>query len=239
MCRRFNPGWDHHLSKTDLEKSKSFFIPGGFMKKVTVYFTRHGETYFNVLKRTQGWCDSPLTELGIKQAKALGLGLKHIPFDRIYSSTSERAIDTASYMMEMMEYEEDLYLNKGLKEFFFGTLEGQDESTLKYEDYVTRNLKNREVGGENVDDLVERYTNTMNDILDDCNDGDTILIVAHSACLAYYVSQLEKDFHDNYVFFSGFGNCTVHKVEYIDSVPHILEYGNNDYLKNGLQKLEM
>ncbi|MFR3685957.1 MAG: histidine phosphatase family protein, partial [Enterococcus sp.] len=34
----------------------------------TVYLMRHGETLFNQQKKIQGWCDSPLTELGEKQA---------------------------------------------------------------------------------------------------------------------------------------------------------------------------
>lgn len=34
-----------------------------------LYLMRHGETLFNVLKKVQGACDSPLTEKGIQQAK--------------------------------------------------------------------------------------------------------------------------------------------------------------------------
>lgn len=35
----------------------------------TLYMMRHGETLFNKRRKIQGWCDSPLTELGIRQAK--------------------------------------------------------------------------------------------------------------------------------------------------------------------------
>ena len=31
-----------------------------------LYLVRHGQTLFNVLRRKQGWCDSPLTEVGIE-----------------------------------------------------------------------------------------------------------------------------------------------------------------------------
>jgi len=37
------------------------------MKK-TLYLMRHGQTLFNVRRKIQGACDSPLTELGIQQA---------------------------------------------------------------------------------------------------------------------------------------------------------------------------
>ena len=33
---------------------------------------RHGQTLFNLRKKIQGWCDSPLTELGIAQAQIAG-----------------------------------------------------------------------------------------------------------------------------------------------------------------------
>ena len=35
-----------------------------------LYMMRHGQTLFNIRRRNQGSCDSPHTELGIKQAKA-------------------------------------------------------------------------------------------------------------------------------------------------------------------------
>ena len=35
----------------------------------TIYLTRHGQTLFNLQHKIQGFCDSPLTELGINQAK--------------------------------------------------------------------------------------------------------------------------------------------------------------------------
>lgn len=63
------------------------------------YIIRHGETVFNRKGRIQGWCDSPLTDLGVSQAKQLGKELKNILFDVCFCSTSERAIDTANYIL--------------------------------------------------------------------------------------------------------------------------------------------
>lgn len=65
------------------------------MKKV-LYLMRHGQTLFNLQHKIQGWCDSPLTDLGIKQAQVASEYFKtnHIIFDHAYSSTSERACDT-------------------------------------------------------------------------------------------------------------------------------------------------
>lgn len=33
---------------------------------VNIYMVRHGETYFNLLHRFQGWSDAPLTEKEFK-----------------------------------------------------------------------------------------------------------------------------------------------------------------------------
>ena len=63
------------------------------MKK-TLYLMRHGQTLFNKMRKIQGFCDSPLTEEGIKQAQKVGAYFKNIDLDHFYSSTSERCCDT-------------------------------------------------------------------------------------------------------------------------------------------------
>ena len=63
---------------------------------ITIYLMRHGQTYFNLWHKIQGWTDSPLTEEVIKQAKEIGRYFRenNINSDKGYSSTSERASDT-------------------------------------------------------------------------------------------------------------------------------------------------
>ena len=60
-----------------------------------LYLMRHGQTLFNLQNKIQGWCDSPLTELGQYQAKVAGQYFKdhQITFDHAYCSTSERCSD--------------------------------------------------------------------------------------------------------------------------------------------------
>ena len=90
---------------------------------------RHGETMFNVQHKIQGWCDSPLTENGIAQAKKAGQYFKDhgITFDHAYSSTSERCCDTLELVTDM-----PYVRTKGLKENFYGELEGaKHEGTQK------------------------------------------------------------------------------------------------------------
>ena len=67
----------------------------------TLYLMRHGETQFNAQHRIQGWCDSPLTERGIEQARAMGAKLRDrgVRVDHAYCSTAERAADTLELVL--------------------------------------------------------------------------------------------------------------------------------------------
>lgn len=91
------------------------------MKK-DLYLMRHGQTLFNVRRKIQGWCDSPLTELGIQQAQSAKELLKDISFDHYYCSTAERASDT----LELITDKPYIRL-KGLKERYFSVFEGESE----------------------------------------------------------------------------------------------------------------
>ena len=96
----------------------------------TVYFVRHGQTLFNVLRRKQGFCDSPLTELGIQQVHRAGAVLRErgIEFDHFYSSPSERAVDTLQIVLaEIGRAGAPFEMVKGLKEQNFGLFEGLTE----------------------------------------------------------------------------------------------------------------
>ena len=69
-----------------------------------IYFVRHGQTIWNVEKRFQGLSDSPLTELGITQAKWLGEKLKDIKFDKFYSTSLKRAYDTPKFVSSYYKF---------------------------------------------------------------------------------------------------------------------------------------
>ena len=62
---------------------------------VTFYLVRHGESEANVARRFAGRTDSPMTERGREQAKAVAEALAKIHFDRIVSSPLSRCRDTA------------------------------------------------------------------------------------------------------------------------------------------------
>ena len=90
----------------------------------TLYMMRHGQTLFNQKRLMQGWCDSPLTELGKRQARCVKEYLENneIVFDGAYASSSERACDTLE-IVTSLPYQR----LKGLKEWNFGIYEGESE----------------------------------------------------------------------------------------------------------------
>lgn len=108
---------------------------------VTFYFTRHGETQFNVENRVQGWCDSPLTGKGVRDARLLGRGLADRDFAAAYASDASRARDTLALALEARA---EARACKGraiapvpvredarLREWCFGALEGEPSEAMR------------------------------------------------------------------------------------------------------------
>jgi len=94
-----------------------------------IYFVRHGQTIWNVEKRFQGLSDSPLTELGITQAKLLGKKLKDIKFDKFYSTSLKRANDTANYIKGDRDQEVEIF--DDFIEISMGDMEGMGHEEFK------------------------------------------------------------------------------------------------------------
>ena len=69
------------------------------MKK-DLYLMRHGQTLFNVRRRIQGWCDSPLTKQGIKEIENMAEQLKDYKIDAAYTSPILRAKYTAQIILK-------------------------------------------------------------------------------------------------------------------------------------------
>ena len=168
------------------------------MKKVTFYYVRHGRTLFNKVGKMQGWCDSPLTEEGIKNAYEAKEVLKNITFDHIYTSTSERCIDTANIIKG--ERNIPISYEKGLKETNFGSFEGVTIAN-HLEEIDKRRLGTfdwSDVGGENIEMLSERVMKEYQKIYDESADGDKILIVSHGSVflhMLHFMFGLDRDYY--------------------------------------------
>lgn len=195
-----------------------------------IYFIRHGQTLFNQQDKVQGWCDSPLTDKGIEVAKRLGKALKDYQFDAVYASTSERAFDTANYVMGHRGPQ--VILDKRIKEFNFGTLEGDlYESKVLVEGRASDPLQLMidgwlDVGGENLAMVQERIASFFKEIED--VEGN-ILIVSHGMWIA--AALLYLDSHSLEMLSDGVHNCSLSKVIEKDGKYEVVFVNDTSLLK--------
>lgn len=167
----------------------------------TIYITRHGQTEWNVEKRMQGWSDSPLTELGIQQAKWLEERLKDTKLDVIYSSPINRALSTANIVNGKRNI--PLYTDSRLREINMGIWEGltQDEIEKLYskELYNFWNAPKlyKPYSGETFFQVRQRTKELVKEIISE-NIGKDILIVTHTitlkAIMSFFQNALIEDF---------------------------------------------
>ena len=68
---------------------------------VVFYIVRHGQTEYNLNHLVQGWCNAPLTEAGVRDARACGRGLARAgaEFKAAYSSDLGRAVQTLDELL--------------------------------------------------------------------------------------------------------------------------------------------
>lgn len=153
-----------------------------------LYLLRHGQTEFNVKKLVQGRCDSPLTDLGRKQAGMAAAWLKDhdvVP-DKIVSSPLGRAMDTASLVAtELLGLDAEVEPCEGIIERSYGTFEEGPHDALPTdvwdpgEDLVP-------FGGEGSRALQERMVGTLTNLMG--ADGiETLLAVSHGSASRQFI----------------------------------------------------
>ena len=173
------------------------------MKRM-LYFMRHGETMFNVTNQVQGWCDSPLTALGIKQAKAAKqyFDNNHIVFSHLYTSGLGRANETMELICDR-RYE----CLKGIKERNCGKFEGSQE-------YLFPFGLNEELlapyGVESKMKVRERALKTIHTIMKQ-EDHTCVLMVSHGLVCAQL---LEVFAQEEALRNARVSNCSVLKLAY-------------------------
>ena len=171
----------------------------------TLYLMRHGETMFNAQHRIQGWCDSPLTERGVEQARAMGAKLceRGAHIDRAICSTAERAADTLELVLGELGQSHLSYLRlKGLREMFYGTMEAQQDFLAENDPEACRTYY-LQFGGESSDAVRDRMVSTLTTAI--CEAGDSVLAVGHGGA---NFSFLRAVHNPTPVLAAGWGNCT-------------------------------
>jgi len=165
-----------------------------------IYLVRHGQTDWNVEKKTQGHADIPLNEKGRKQAKSLSSNISKLGVEKIVSSDLLRAKETAEILNKVFGV--SLVFDKRLREINYGDLEGIPRDTLKPEMWDIFNKTPEKLNAEPFVDVFTRIK-TFFDELSDTNEN--ILVVTHGGPLRmimYYANNRENFNKKEHTIFS-------------------------------------
>ena len=155
--------------------------------KTVLYILRHGQSVSNSDGRLAGHSDSPLSELGLKQADTAAQALADVHFDAIYSSDLKRAYSTVlpHALLRGMEVKTD----RRLREVFVGDMENmyKEDIVAKYGTLYTVDWHEHfgtfaSPGGETVPEAAAREIEALSDIAR-ANPGKTILVATHAGVL--------------------------------------------------------
>lgn len=149
----------------------------------TLICIRHGQSEINLARRLTGQLDSPLTPLGVEQARRTAEFLRSQPITRIYSSDLVRCMDTAAPTAAMHGL--PVIPEPAFREIFAGKWEGMtfDAITAAYPEshhiWMTDMGRAHPDGGESVAQLYDRVTTAMERIVRE-NEGGCVAIFTHS-----------------------------------------------------------
>ncbi|MGI6706852.1 MAG: histidine phosphatase family protein [Clostridia bacterium] len=149
-----------------------------------LYLTRHGETEWNLERKTQGGTDTPLTTTGIHQAHKLGERLKSEGISFIYSSTLRRAWDTAKIIGEILDC--PIRPVEGLREMCLGVWEGLTFNEIQrqypdiYESWRSTPNLCRIPKADTFDEVRSRSRQFIEFLRNNHTDDERILLVTHA-----------------------------------------------------------
>lgn len=208
-------------------------------KGVTLYFLRHGETFFNRYNKVQGWADSLLTKEGRLDVIRSGLGMKDVPFDAVYTSDLRRTIETAQLFLRDHPSREKLTLQlmPEFREVNFGSLEGEDAIKVWNDLYKTLQRSFDQVGGRNIqeelnqlkamdpdhigENFMEFWLRVEKGLLKVINrhrdTNQNVLIVSHGMTIRNILHELIPDFKLTDLI----GNASISAVEYRNGQYHL------------------
>ncbi|MCH3987171.1 MAG: histidine phosphatase family protein [Lachnospiraceae bacterium] len=176
-----------------------------------IYFTRHGQTVWNVENKICGATDSPLTELGRQQAEELAQKIcdSGIHIDEILYSPLSRAADTALIIAAktgIVAREE-----KRLTEQNFGKWEGTARDGADFKE-SKKHFADSYEGGESMLRLAQRIYNLL-DELKAMPDDKVVLLAAHNGIARCVNSYFHDMTNEEYASF-GIRNCELVKYEF-------------------------
>lgn len=146
-----------------------------------IFLARHGQSIANLNKQISGQLDIPLSTKGRDQSLWLKEVLQHENLSAIYTSSLNRAVETARPTAE--HHNLRIQNMDGLKEMHFGILQGKtaDETDRHvfglWQDPARYKMTKNIEGAETFIDFERRVSNCLAGLM--ANSSGTILIVGH------------------------------------------------------------
>ena len=114
------------------------------MTKLNLYLVRHGQTYFNIYNKLQGWSNSPLTAKGKENARQAGERLRDVHFAGAFCSDTTRAMETIQTILDMNEAGsvKQPVTAPYFREEFYGSYEGTNMDLAWYNAGAPHGLTN-------------------------------------------------------------------------------------------------
>ena len=176
-----------------------------------IYVIRHGQTDWNVEKRTQGSIETSLNEVGRKQAEKVKQELQDKKIDVILCSPRKRCKETA----EIICNESNIIIQEleDLRERDFGEFEGkkkgEDYSWIDFWDWDA-NYKYQKA--ESVRDFYGRVASIIDMIKRDYKNKN-VLIITHSGVVAMIYCYLNNIKPNGKLNIPGIQNCEITKYD--------------------------
>ncbi|MFD2729816.1 histidine phosphatase family protein [Enterococcus camelliae] len=228
------------------------------MQKTELYVVRHGKTMFNTLQRVQGWCDTPLTKIGVEGIQYLGAGLSDIPFVEAVSSDSGRAIETMRRILKEHPNGKEIpyHTDARIREWCFGSLEGGYDAEMwgviprvlnfpDYDNMIAHHVTFEDIcnaiyaadtanWAETYQELSTRVWSGFEDIAHrvEKNGGGKAVVVSHGLTISFLMHLINEE---NNVRVD-IDNGSVTRLLYENGKFIVKEFASTDYIKKGMEK---
>ena len=166
----------------------------------TLVLVRHGQSQWNLENRFTGWVDVPLTDAGREEARHGAALIRHLTFDRAFTSALQRAQETLRIMLETIgQPKVPIEKDDALNERHYGDLQGLNkaETAKQFGDRQVliwrRSYDVAPPHGESLKDTAARTLPYFDaKVLPLVKAGKTILVAAHGNSLRAIVMSLDR-----------------------------------------------
>lgn len=203
-----------------------------------LYLIRHAETDYNAQGRVQGRSDSPLSDLGRRQAVRLRDRLGEIGLDAAVSSPAQRSVETARAALDGAVA---LETHEGLREMDLGVWEGRLAAELRrsypreVEAWFHRPASVRIEGAETLRGFRRRVAAAMGRIRE-AHPDQTVAVFTHGGVIRIYLTALLGMKLDDVWRFK-VQNCSLTRVLFPGGRPRLDLLGDVHHLRGAVREV--